>query len=71
MTEEEYEEITWDDHVNFAAFVLKGSKPCIAIDQIPSKECDEYHKNSKIQFNIQNNPFLREARECFIRNEDD
>ena len=34
-------------------FVLQGSNECIALDAIPSKECDEYHKNSYIQINGQ------------------
>ena len=35
-------------------FVMKGSNDCIAIDQIPSKECNEYHKNSVIQIHLPN-----------------
>jgi hypothetical protein len=34
-------------------FVIKGSNECIAMDATPSKECDEYHKNSYIQINGQ------------------
>lgn len=30
----------------------------IAIDVKPSKECDEYHKNSKVQINIKSDAVL-------------
>lgn len=35
----------------------------IALDAIPSKECQEYHRNSSIQINMPN--------ECFIRRPND
>ncbi len=32
--------------------ILKGSNACIALDAVPSKGCDEYHKRAKIQINF-------------------
>jgi len=34
----------------------------IAIDMKPSKECDEYHKNSYIQVNMNNETTLKKVK---------
>lgn len=50
------EQKVWEKIGNYT--VLKGSNDCIAMDATPSKECDEYHKRSKLQINFQNNSFI-------------